>query len=99
MGESKGGAQQKASAQGAKDGSKKEEGGGGFFSSFFGGPQNFWEGGFEEKMTRREAAQILGVRESAKPDRIKAAHRTILMANHPDRGGSPYVASKINEAK
>jgi len=50
-------------------------------------------------MTRREAAQILGIRESAKVDNIKKAHRLILMANHPDKGGSPYVATKINEAK
>lgn len=31
--------------------------------------------------------------------KLKDAHRQIMLANHPDRGGAPYVASKINEAK
>ena len=69
----------------------------GLFSSFF--ATTFYDGGFEEKMTKREAALILGVRESASVDRIKDAHRRILINNHPDRGGSPFIASKVNEAK
>jgi len=59
----------------------------------------YYEGGFEETMTRREAALILGVRESSDPARIKDAHRRLLVLNHPDTGGSTYVAGKINEAK
>lgn len=50
-------------------------------------------------MTKREAALILGVRESASLERIKEQHRKVLIHNHPDRGGSPYLAAKINEAK
>eukprot|EP00980_Cylindrotheca_fusiformis_P028150 scaffold22583_cov106-Cylindrotheca_fusiformis.AAC.21 len=59
----------------------------------------YYEGGFEDKMTRREAALILGVRESSSPKRIKDAHRKLLVLNHPDTGGSTYMAGKINEAK
>ena len=59
----------------------------------------YYEGGFEDKMSRREAALILGVRESATLDRIKDAHRKILVLNHPDRGGSAYLSAKVNEAK
>lgn len=59
----------------------------------------YYEGGFEEKMTRREAALILGVRESSSARRIKEAHRKLLILNHPDTGGSTYMAGKINEAK
>uniref|UniRef100_A0A914C561 DnaJ homolog subfamily C member 21 n=1 Tax=Acrobeloides nanus TaxID=290746 RepID=A0A914C561_9BILA len=56
-------------------------------------------GGFEQKMSKSEAAKILGVPYNAKPDRIKDAHKRIMIVNHPDRGGSPYLATKINEAK
>lgn len=59
----------------------------------------YYRGGFETRMTRREAAMILGVREFARSEQIKDAHRRIMIANHPDRGGSPYLAMKVNEAK
>lgn len=60
------------------------------------------KGGFQSKMDRKEAIQILGLRYVARPNpseasvnrnRIKDAHRRMMIANHPDRGGSPYLAS------
>ncbi|WCJ26331.1 Mitochondrial import inner membrane translocase subunit TIM14 [Euphorbia peplus] len=61
--------------------------------------RRFYEGGFQPVMNRREAALILGVRESTATDKVKEAHRRVMVANHPDAGGSHYLASKINEAK
>ncbi|KAL8585907.1 Mitochondrial import inner membrane translocase subunit tim14 [Nucella lapillus] len=59
----------------------------------------YYKGGFEPKMNKREAGLILGVSSSASKTRLKEAHKRIMLLNHPDRGGSPYLAAKVNEAK
>lgn len=60
----------------------------------------FYKGGFESKMTNKEASLILEINErNMTRDKLRKRHREVMLLNHPDRGGSPYLASKINEAK
>ncbi|XP_017776834.1 PREDICTED: mitochondrial import inner membrane translocase subunit TIM14 [Nicrophorus vespilloides] len=59
----------------------------------------YYKGGFDAKMNRREAALILGISPTANKAKVKDAFKKVMAVNHPDRGGSPYLASKINEAK
>ncbi|KAG7202568.1 hypothetical protein KM043_009764 [Ampulex compressa] len=59
----------------------------------------YYKGGFEARMTRREASLILGVSPTANKSKVKEHFKKVMAVNHPDRGGSPYIAAKINEAK
>lgn len=50
-------------------------------------------------MSREEALDVLGLAPDATREAIIEAHRRLMQRVHPDRGGSDYLAAKINLAK
>lgn len=53
----------------------------------------------DPEMSVERARKILGVDETATKDEIITAHRRLMQKNHPDRGGSEFLATEINQAK
>lgn len=50
-------------------------------------------------MARAEALDILGLQEGATTDEIEAAYKTLIVKNHPDQGGTDWLAARLNEAR
>ena len=55
--------------------------------------QNFGE------LSENEALQVLGLKPGTSDADIISSHRRLIQRLHPDRGGSDYLAAKINAAK
>ncbi len=53
----------------------------------------------QKTMTEDEALAVLGLSQATDAEKIKAAHKKLISQIHPDKGGTDYLAAKINEAR
>ena len=51
------------------------------------------------QMAEQQAYQVLGLEPGASEDEIRAAHKRLQRATHPDAGGSTFLAAQINAAR
>jgi len=56
-------------------------------------------GGREGAMSREDAYEVLGLEPGASEAEIKSAYHRLISGLHPDKGGSTFLAAKVNEAK
>ena len=52
-----------------------------------------------DRLSQTEAYEILGLPTDSSKDEVIKAHKRLMQKLHPDRGGSDYLAAKINAAK
>ena len=64
-----------------------------------GGGRESGTAGAGGSMSRDQAYEVLSLHPGATETEIREAHRKLLMANHPDKGGSTFIAAQINQAK
>lgn len=52
-----------------------------------------------EIKTREDALKVLGLKDGASEDNIKAAYKKLMTKVHPDQDGSEWMAAKLNQAR
>ena len=50
-------------------------------------------------MSEAEARDVLGVDATASREEIEAAYRDLIVKNHPDHGGTDWIAAQLNQAR
>ncbi len=50
-------------------------------------------------LTRKDALEILGLKESASEKDIQSAYKKLMQKLHPDNEGSDWMAAKLNAAR
>lgn len=51
------------------------------------------------KMDRAEALAMFGLEEGASDDQVRDVYKNLMAKIHPDKGGTTYLAQKLNEAR
>jgi hypothetical protein len=52
-----------------------------------------------QQMARKEAFDVLGLKEGASDEDIQKSYKALLKKFHPDHGGNAYMMQKLNEAR
>ncbi len=52
-----------------------------------------------QPMTVAEARDVLGVDAAASREEIETAYRDLIVKNHPDHGGTDWIAAQLNQAR
>ncbi len=52
-----------------------------------------------QPMTVGEARDVLGVDAAASREEIETAYRDLIVKNHPDHGGTDWIAAQLNQAR
>jgi hypothetical protein len=54
---------------------------------------------FIERMSKEDAFAVLNLSGQVSREQVTDAYKAMMKRVHPDTGGSPYLAKKVNEAK
>jgi len=53
----------------------------------------------QSSMSKKEAYDILGLKEGASKDEIINSYQVLIKKNHPDVGGSDWITKRLNQAR